>query len=152
MAKVDNPIEITVEQFRESYPEFEDPPYTDAVVLRFINLAYCYMDNTNYGLVKDECRLQALMLWVAHLLTIWNNINTYGASSGSVGSTTAMGIAQKAKVGEVELSLQLPTIYNLFQAWLNSTMYGQMLWSLCYVHTPPAMYFGGRKNNLFWTR
>ena len=152
MANTDNPIEITVQEFQESYPEFVNPPFTEAVIQRFITLAYCYMSNLNYGFVKGDCREQALMLMVAHLLTIWNNIQNQGGSGGSVGSTTNLGIAQKAKVGEVELSLALPTMQNLYQSWLNATPYGQMLYAMLFAHTPPVLYFGGNRNRIFWTK
>ena len=148
----ENPIVITVEEFRESYPEFKNPPYTDAIVARFINLAYCYVSNLNCCCLKPDCRRQVLMLMVAHLLTIWTYIQ--GASGNPLvgGVSASIGLSQRAKVGEVQVELAMPTIQSLYQSWINSTEYGKMLYALLMAHMPTVRYVGGTLNRLFWTR
>lgn len=148
----ENPIEITVEEFRESYPEFGNPPYTDAVITRFINLAYCYVSNLNCCCLKPDCREQALMMMIAHLLTIWTYMQGESGTPLVGGVSAAVGLSQKAKVGEVQVELAMPTITSLYQSWINSTEYGKMLYALLMAHIPTVRYVGGTFNRFFWTK
>lgn len=151
MDRNENPIIITVEEFRESYPEFKNPPYTDAVVKRFIDLSYCYVSNLNNGCVAGNCRAQVLMLMAAHLMVIWTQIQRNGGIPMTGGLSMSFGLAQKSKVGDVEVSIAMPTIESLYQSWINSTYYGQLLYALLMAHAPTIRYIGGSKNRIFWT-
>lgn len=151
MGRDENPIEITVEEFRESYPEFVNPPYTDAVVKRFINLSYCYISNLNCGCVREDCRAQVLMLMTAHLMVIWTQIQRNGGVPMVGGVSMSFGLTQKSKVGDVEVSLAMPNIASLYQSWINSTYYGQLLYNLLMAHAATPRYVGGTRNRLFWT-
>lgn len=145
-------IEITAQEFRAYYPEFKNPPYTDEVIIRFINLAYCYVSNLNCGCFKPDCRKQALMLMIAHLLTIWTYIQGESGNPLQGGVSASVGLSQKAKVGEVQVELAMPTIQSMYQSWLNSTEYGKMLYALLMAHIPTVRYVGGTPNRFFWTK
>lgn len=144
MASGDNTIEITVAQFRTDFPEFTEALYPDNIVQSRISLAYCYISNSTYGCISESCRTTAIELMVAHLLTIWNNVQ------GS-GGTSTLGQALSSKIGDVSVQLVAPPTKTLFQYWINSTAYGQQYYALLIAHASVPRYKGGTYERTFWT-
>ncbi len=139
-----NKIVITVDEFREVFPEFADETkYPDAVIQSFIIQAECYIspDNNPAWMLNGESRRLAIMLLVAHLLILNNKaLSGSGAAGGTVASKSA---------GSVSVSFVAPTNKNELDFWLNQTGYGQRLLALLQVKVPASgLYIGGSQRIL----
>ena len=143
-----NRITITVEQFRTAFPAFTQELYPDSLVEQIISQSYCYV--SNYGNPNNPCPCRVLMieLMTAHLLYL-----TYQAQQTmqNGGSSLSMGLVQRSKVGEVEISMAVPTSgLTVFRAWLLQSPWGQQLFGLIQSHNMP-LFYGGSFNRVFWT-
>lgn len=142
-----NQITITVEQFRTAFPAFTQELYPDSLVEQIISQSYCYV--SNYGNPNNPCPCRVLMieLMTAHLL--WLSNQAQSAASGE-GASLGMGLVQRSKVGEVEVSMAVPTGLTLFRSWLAQTPWGQQLIGLIASHNMP-LFYGGSFNRIYWT-
>ena len=86
-------------------------------------------------------------LMTAHLLWLTNQAQS-AASEG--GASLGMGLVQRSKVGEVEVSMAVPTGLTLFRSWLAQTPWGQQLIGLIASHNMP-LFYGGSFNRIYWT-
>jgi len=129
-------ITLTVEQFRADFPEFTDPPYTDAIVQAAIDRSACFISKTNSGPLKDECRLLAIEYMAAHLLKVCG-----GASGGNGGSQG--GLVGSSSIGSVSVSMVPPPGSSSFTYWINQTCYGQAYLALLQTKAPAGLYCGG---------
>lgn len=68
------------------------------------------------------------------------------------GVSMSFGLTQKSKIGDIDVSLAMPNIASLYQSWINSTNYGQLLYNLLMAHAATPRYVGGTPNRFFWTR
>ena len=139
-----NEIVITVEEFRTAFPEFTDEvKYSDAVIQSFILQAECYIstkDNPAW-LLNGNSRILAMMLLIAHLLVLNDNVES--------GINTGGGIPTSQSVGSVSESFTAPTTKNELDFWLNQTVYGQRLLALLRIKAPAfGMYVGGSQRIL----
>lgn len=128
-------IVLTVEDFRQDFPEFSDENvYADETLQGFINQAQCYIHNVNYGVLQGNCRKLAMELMVAHLQTLQTRMLSGGNATGQVGSTS---------IDSVSVSLIAPPNKTQFDYWLGLTPYGQRYLMLLMAHAPAGLYFGG---------
>lgn len=105
----------TLAEFRTMFPEFDSPVATDEQVQAKLDLAARMMDVARWGDLFDDGQL----FYAAHLL--------------SVSLTCAMALGQGAglfalkarTVDDVSVTFNVPQATNDFEAFYNSTCYGQ---------------------------
>lgn len=129
----DSTIKITVEMFGVDFPEFMNGGYSVASIQGFINQAYCYVSNENYGVLNCCSRKLAIELMTAHLLALNDKI-TSGQTTGQIGSTS---------IDSVSVSLIPPPNKTQFEYWLGLTPYGQRYFALLSAKAPAGLYYGG---------
>jgi hypothetical protein len=120
--------------FREKYPEFTDPPYTDEQLQQCWNTATCYISDQDCGKMQGDCRETALNLMTAHLCKIANL-----ASTGSGVSE----LTQSATIDKVSVTQVTPPVRNQWQWWLSTTIYGQQLFALLQAKSVGGFYSPG---------
>ena len=123
---------LTSDNFLMQFPEFV---YIDFVLIdTMIKRALCFIKI--YFNAMCECRVLAIFLLTAHLLTLQGNI--------AKGDVTG-GIQASATIDKVSVSNVPPPTSDSFSYWLNQTTYGQQLLALIELNVPTPMYFGGSK-------
>lgn len=133
-------LTLSVEQFRQAFPEFADENvYSDAYLQTLIVQAQCYIHTKNIGPLSDDCRLLAWELMVAHLQTIRSRILSGQTAAGQVASTS---------IDSISVSMVPPPNKDQFDYWMNSTPYGQQLLALLLAHAPAGLYFGGSRQRV----
>ncbi|MBR3163745.1 DUF4054 domain-containing protein [Candidatus Saccharibacteria bacterium] len=136
-------IEITVEDFRNDFPEFKDlEKYPNNLVEQFLLQATCYISDRNCGIVRNRCRKLAIELMVAHLITI------YSKTADSQGMAVT-GVVTGATIDMVNLSFQPPPLSTAWKAWILSTPYGQRYYALLMAKAPAPFYMFGTRQRLF---
>lgn len=128
-------LTFDVVQFRIDYPEFTDPPYSDADLQRCWNTATCYISNQNCGTLSGECRQLALNLMTAHLCTI--------ANLAASGAGQVSGLVQSATIDKISVSQTPPPLKSQWQWWLSTTIYGQQLFALLQARSVGGFYAPG---------
>lgn len=126
-------LTFDVAVFRAQYPEFTNPPFTDAVLIGYWETATCFVSNKNCGSLRGACRLRALYLMVAHLCAIYNIIAA-GQTPGQV---------QGATIDKVSVTLTPPPNPSQWAWWLGTTPYGAQLYALLQVRSVGGWYIGG---------
>lgn len=110
---------ITPTTFRERFPEFTDPPNTDARVQIFIDKAVMIMNEATWG----DCYNEGQNLLVAHFLAYDNLRAQGGGAAGSIGPVTSQ------KVGDVAVTFGgLSGASTTQENYFKSTAYGQEYW------------------------
>lgn len=140
-------VYITVAQFRAAFPMFDAENYPDAFVETILSQAYCYVSNLKRGAQVCDCQVLMIELMAAHLLFLAKKAQN-AATSG--GGSLAAGLMQRSKVGEVEVSMAIPTHLTAFRSWLMSSPWGSQLIGLCMSHAMP-IFAGGSFNRIYWT-
>lgn len=140
-----NTIDVTTDDFREDFPEFDENTFTDEEIQRCITRAYCYCSQKNGSILKGDCRKTAIELMTAHLLTIWKRTQDEGITSN-------YGITSSSKIGEISVSMYQPTTNSLFQYWISSTAYGMEYYALLMAKCPTPLLFGGSSERVYWTK
>ena len=136
-------IEVTVDDFRQSFPEFTQAKYPDAVIQNFIDQSSCYVSDRNCGIIRNKCRKLAIMLMIAHLLIL----NNKAVSSNGLGTT---GVSTGATLDMISLTFAAPPFNNsLWKSWIWSTPYGQRLYGLLMAKAPAPFYMFGTRQRLF---
>lgn len=124
-----NNIVISVQEFREAFPEFSNQEvYTDALISRAITQTACFVSHQNRGSIGFDCRALLIEYAAAHLLTLMmERLNGTGAAGGVGGGASGRfsGIMQHAAIGQVSVSVAIPPTGTQQQYWLNLTPYGQ---------------------------
>jgi len=123
-------VNVTAEEFRESFPEFSDAENIEIYLAR----TKCYISAEDYGVLSSDCRKLAIYLFTAHLLTLQKNI--------AEGQTSA-GLTASASIDRVSVSMVPPPSLCEFEYWLNQTLYGVELLSLLSSKLPVPMLLGG---------
>jgi hypothetical protein len=127
-------VEFDITLFRQRYPVFDsEESYPDSLLDDMFAMASCYISTENYGLLKNGCRLQALNLLVAHLLTL----------DAAIQAGNTPGRVTAATVGRVSVTLEQPPLGDAFDWWLSLTPYGQRLQALLAVSSAAGFYVGG---------
>lgn len=106
----------TVAEFRALFPEFNEPVATDAQVQAKLDIAERMMDVDRWGDLFDNGQLQ----YAAHLLS---TSITCAAALGRGGAV--FGIRART-VDDVSITFNVPQAVSNFDAFFNSTCYGQM--------------------------
>lgn len=120
--------------FRAMFPEFTDPPYTDALLATYWEIATCAISTVDNCVLGGDCLQTALMLMTAHIAKILG-----GASQGN----TAVGAQTGATVDKVSVTFAAPPYKSGWQAWLAQTPYGMTLWALLSAKASGGWYIGG---------
>ena len=123
-------VVVTVEQFVEWFPEFADNTNNSAILTR----AQCYITTDNYGDLCGDCRILAIYLMTAHLLTLQDMIAN-GDTSG--------GMETSASIDKVSVTLTPPPSTNAFDYWLGLTKYGTELLALLQSKISTPILVGG---------
>jgi hypothetical protein len=119
--------------FREQFPnQFPESEYPDSLLQVYWDTAICYISDEDYGCLSGDCRLAAINLMVAHLVTI--------ADKSTSGEQT--GFVESATIDKISVTLQSFDNKNQFQWFLNQTPYGQQLYALLYVKSVGGSYYG----------
>jgi hypothetical protein len=127
-------IEFDLAKFRLDFPEFPDPPYTDAMLERYWTQATCYISTQNCGWLQGDCRQLALNLMTAHLAYIYTQIDD--------GQTT--GVLQSATIDKITNTFTPPPITKSYFAWWQSSSpYGQQLYALLSAKSVGGFYIPG---------
>ncbi len=121
-------------QFIALIPEYSDPVcYPEATLQAFWNSAINYVDNTNFGFVRDESRQYAINLMTAHVIYIANLAK----------ERTVPYLMQTSTIDKVSVGLTPPPLKNQWQWWLSISPYGQQLQALLQVNSVGGAYIGG---------
>jgi len=108
---------LNVSLFRTLFPLFADEDiYPDALLEHWYKVGKCYIKD-NECTLDDDCREHALMLMLAHLLSIQDAVNSGNQSR----------IITSASEGKVSVSLAEPPSASNFSYWLNCTSYGSQV-------------------------
>lgn len=114
-------ITFDVTKFRDMFPKFADPiDYPDAYLQQWWDIATCYISDANCGPLNGACRQNAIMMMLAHLIYIQDQIEAGGDT----------GVVTSASVGDVSVSVQAPSDSTQFRWWLNQSTYGKQLASM----------------------
>jgi hypothetical protein len=108
---------FNISLFRMLFPSFADVDiYPDASLENWYKVGKCYIKDNDCTL-DDDCREHALMLMLAHLLSIQDTVNSGNQSR----------IITSASEGKVNVSLAEPPSASNFSYWLNCTSYGSQV-------------------------
>jgi len=133
-------ISFDIALFRQQFPDFVNPPFTDAIIEGQWNIATCYITNEDYGCLSGSCRAYAINAMTAHLLQL--GINTAAGVERPGGKTE--GLVISATIDKVTVNMQEPpTDKGQFHWWLNQTPYGQALLALLKTRAVAGLYVGG---------
>lgn len=118
-------VEFVPADFRALYPQFTDPPTTDARLREYFWLATLILNNSCRSAVSDaEQRQRLLNLLVAHITTLQPTATQGGAGSGG----GAVGRVASATEGSVSISTEYAAIVSASMAWFIQTQYGALYW------------------------
>lgn len=131
---------VTVDQFREAFPEFSDvEQYSDAYLERFLTQAQSYISTQNFR-IRPEVRVLAIEYMAGHLVTLWGS---QGQNNGGLGDNTAGSVITSAHIDSVSVSMQAPIASNAFAQWIQTTPYGKAYWALMTANNPLGVYYCG---------
>lgn len=122
--------------FKAEFPAFsEDPPYSDAYLQMFWDIAINYISNCNYGYLKDGSRLEALNLMTAHLLQL----------SIIIAAGQTPNVLASSSIDKISIGLVPPPVANrsFFMWWLSTTPYGMRLAALLGIFAVGGFMIGG---------
>jgi hypothetical protein len=118
--------------FRVLYPQFTNPPTTDAMLQNYFLLATLVLNNSCGSIVSDANeREQLLNLLVAHIATLVPIQPAAGAGSGVV----IVGPVSSAAEGSVSISSGYAARVANNEAWFAQTQYGFLFWQLVRQYT-----------------
>lgn len=138
----DDEIQVTVQDFREAFPEFSDASkYPDAVVENLIAQAECYISPKRRSGICDGCLKLMILLMAAHLLRV---------SAGGASSSSGAGQVSSASIGSVSVGYVAPPNKTQTQWWLNLTPYGQRLLQLAVSRFPAGAFKFGTFQRVYW--
>lgn len=122
--------------FKVEFPAFSaDPPYSDAYLQMFWDIAINYISNCNYGSLNDGSRLEALNLMTAHLLQL----------SVLVAAGQTPQVVSSSAIDKISVGLVPPPVANrsYFLWWLSTTPYGMKLAALLGIFAVGGFMIGG---------
>lgn len=130
-------ITFDVEKFRALFPQFADEETypTELLDIKW-DLAVGFVSDRNCGRLVGKQREYAIMLVVAHLLTLDLYIQTNG-NQGSGGIVTA------STIDKVSVTLLPPPVDSPYDFWLQQTPYGSQLLALLSAASVGGFYVGG---------
>lgn len=140
--------DVTVDYtgFITTFSEFGDiEEYPQLTVTSYIDIATGYITKRNSGALKDNARVYAIYLMTAHLLTLRKQIQNNVGEKG----TTQIGFETSASIGDVSVSMQMPSVRNQLDYWFSLTGYGLELRALLSLKAPTPIAIGG-KFSRFW--
>lgn len=122
--------------FRLQFPYFASTvTYPQATLQRNFDTGTNYVSAYNYGFLNDAARQTALYMMTAHL-TMLNDMLIANAGAPSQ-------MVTRAKIDQIEVTLQPPPEKNQFQWWLNLTQFGQQLLALLQIKSAGGWAVGG---------
>lgn len=116
---------LTVQQFRELFPSFNEDQYPDLAVESRIELAELFFSKKIWK--PEKVRIHAVGLYTAHYLAAYGS-----ASSGGSGKTagSAMGVVSSKSVDGASISYDTGSTVEQGAGFWNSTPYGRELYQL----------------------
>lgn len=114
--------ELDISAFREMFPIFTDPPYTDGMIQAAWSVVICAMDDADNCALCGDCLQTALYLLLAHVT--WLLFGPTGLKPAPVGIKTA------ATIDKVQVTYTAPPYKSGWQFWLSQTQWGLSLWAL----------------------
>lgn len=121
-------------RFRDKFPEFPNPPYTDPILQRKWDAGTCIIDPNDSGCFMDTKQLTCVLdLMVAHLLKLQEMLDM-GQNVVAVTSAT---------IDKVSVSVEPPKAATQYQLWLSTTPYGQEIRVILQVSSVGGTYIGG---------
>lgn len=133
-------VTLTVEQFRQDFPQFTVVKYSDEVVQNFITQAECYVSTQNMGKLRDGCRILAIEYMTAHLIALNDKIKAGNTQGGQLASSS---------IDKISVSLTPPPSKNMFQYWIGQTTYGLSYYALLSTKCPAGIFAGGCSQRVF---
>ena len=122
-----------IAKFRAVFTQFaSDTLYPDALITFWADFAKCELSES--CLLFGDCYDNALMLVVAHILTL---MTTAAQGNGQTGALTS------AAIDKVSVGYTAPPYQSGWQYWLTQTPYGVQLWSLLSVLAAGGFYVNG---------
>lgn len=134
--------------FIQQFPQFAN--MSTGLLQMYWNEVTCFVCDSNYGQILGSCRLYLINLFVAHMITLMNQVTANPNAQG--------GFVTSSTVGQVSVSKLAPPSPDAFSYWLNQTPYGQMALALLDANTVGGDYIGGlgeiggfrRANGIFY--
>ena len=121
--------------FRQQFAAFTDPPYSDQALGVAWDMATCHLKPDDWCGLSGDCLQYALNLMTAHIATQMQTLAT--------AQPVAAGAVSSATIDRVSVTVTVPPVSDGWQAWLSSTPYGLMLWSLLSTKAASGFYVGG---------
>lgn len=124
---------VDVAGFRIRYPEFTDPPYTDALIESRIEDATCDFSRSKLSASAcgDNIYCRIIYALAAHNLTLWNKTQK--------GSITSGGSISSKTVGKVSVSYSLSSSAGSTEDFYKQTLYGSDYLMLLKKYCPAIM-------------
>ena len=108
---------ISVEGFRDAFPQFDIDTYPDVRVQFWMRLAQKLLNKKRWGNLLEE----GLYLFMAHNLTVENQIVNAGTGGGSIGAVTS----ESQSIGDTSFSQGYDTSAYSKDGQMAATVYGQ---------------------------
>lgn len=120
-------VEFVPADFRVLYPQFTNPPVTDAMLQNYFLLATLVINNSCASVVSDAVERERLLnLLVAHIATLVPIQPAAGAGSGA----SMVGPISSATEGSVSVASGYAARVADDEAWFAQTQYGFLVWQL----------------------
>lgn len=133
-------VNITVNNFREAFPEFADAnTYPDAYLQRFLDEAQCYISTRNFR-IRPAVRVLAIEYMAGHLMTL---SATDAAGNPNADAGNGGLLMTSAHIDGVSVSMQAPIASDAFSQWVQSTAYGRKFWALLTANNPTGVFWIG---------
>lgn len=124
-APVHGVVEFEPTAFRALYPQFTDPPVTDAMLTGYFQLATLILNNSCQSIVIDARKREWLLnLLVAHIATVTPNAANSGGGSG----TTMVGPVSSATEGSVSIASGWAAQISQNAGWFMQSQFGALFW------------------------
>ncbi len=120
---------ITVQEFRESFPQFTEELFSDARVQFYLTLAGKSLSAERW----EELLPEGTSLFVAHYLTLEKEATKAVDGTGGIAAAAGAVISSSKTVGGVSLSESRAgsaATGNLNAGHWNDTIYGKQYWQL----------------------
>lgn len=133
-------VTITVKDFRDAFPEFNDTTkYPDAYLQRYLDEAQCYISTRNFR-IRPAVRILAIEYMAGHLITL---AATDGAGNANPNAGDGGLLVTSAHIDSVSVSMMAPIASDAFSQWVQSTAYGRKFWALLTVNNPTGVFWVG---------
>lgn len=140
-------ITLDLTAFRAQFPAYANATcYPDTTLNAWFSAAQAYISG-NYCPGWPNFMTQAQQTQALYLMTaMWGDL------TGQIIAGDATGIITAATIDKISVQVAEPPVTNMWQYWLASSPYGQMLAALLLVAGVGGKYYPGRRGSIPYRR